>query len=132
MTLNKPQRHTVQRQLVLRFIKLSARPQSAEDVWRAVRRHDRDIGQATIYRNLQLLVRRGEIFRTDSRDGLRRYIGQPWHAAMFTCQRCGKERRLRSRTRPAYVDRKMFGDQIVVVSELTATGLCGGCARELA
>lgn len=124
-------RRTTQRQTVLRTVKFSVEPVTVEQVIKSVRRSCPGIGLATIYRNLQHFVERGETFQVESRDGVRRYVGHTYHTAMFTCQRCGKQRRLKSRTLPAYVDRKMFGDQMVTVSELVANGLCATCAKKI-
>lgn len=126
-----PLRRTTQRQTVLRTVKFSVEPVTAEQVVRAVRKISSGVGLATIYRNLQHFVDRGEIYRIESRDGIRRFVGHTYHTATFTCQRCSKERHLKSRTLPAYVDRKMFGDQMVTVSELIASGLCAACAKKI-
>lgn len=126
-----PLRRTNQRQIVLRAVKFSVEPVTAEIVARIVKKTILGIGKATLYRNLLRLVEAGEIYQVESRDGVRRYIGHTYHTAIFTCQRCGKVRQLKSRTLPAYVDRKMFGDQVVTVSELTASGLCATCAKKL-
>lgn len=126
-----PLRRTTQRQTILRTVKFSVEPVTAEAVAAAVKKFLPGVGVATVYRNLQHLVERGEIYRVESRDGVRRYVGHTHHTAVFTCQRCGKERHLKSQSLPAYVDRKMFGDQVVTVSQLTASGLCAACRKKL-
>lgn len=114
------------------MVKFSVEPVTAEAVTKAVKPACPGIGVATVYRNLQHLVERGEIFRVDSHDGIRRFVGHAYHTATFTCQRCGQERQLTSRTLPAYVDRKIFGDQTVTVSQLAASGLCAACRKKIA
>lgn len=126
-----PLRRTTQRQTILRMVKFSSEPVTAEAVTRAVKPACPGIGIATVYRNLRHLVERGEIYQVESRDGLRQFVGHTYHTAVFTCQRCGKERHLTSRTLPAYVDRKMFGNQVVTVSQLTASGLCAACRKKI-
>lgn len=86
------------------------------------------ISAGTVYRNIDQLVKSGEIFRLDGEDGPE-YIGHAYHHATFRCQRCGKERELQSATLPKYVDAKMFGKQKIFTSQLIAQGLCGTCDR---
>ncbi len=134
MILNKSlvtTRHTKQRQAVLRTVKLSARPVGAEEIQRHLRRPFPSISVATVYRNLEFLAQRGELYRVEGDDGIKRYIGHSFHQVIFRCQRCGKVRELPSTTLQTYVNRKMFGRQSVFFSRLTAQGLCGGCLREL-
>lgn len=125
------QRHTKQRQAVLGVVKLSPQPVSAEEILVRLRRRWSDFGAATVYRNLDRLTKRGEIYRVESDDGVKRYVGHAWHAATFRCQRCGKERSLPPGRLPAYVNQTMWGRQVVFASRLMAQGLCGSCARQL-
>lgn len=121
-------RHTEQRQAVLRTVKFAATPLSPAQVLRAVRRAG--ISRATLYRGLKHLVESGEIAALDGPDGTTLYVGHAFHQSTFRCQRCGKVRILTSQSLPAYVDRKMFGHQAIVTSQLVAQGLCGSCARK--
>ena len=84
-----------------------------------------------MFRNLDKLVRRGEIFTVDGLDGKRRYVGHAWHEAEFRCQRCGKTRQIKSDTLPTIVNKKMFGRQRVFVATLRASGLCAACLNSL-
>jgi Fe2+ or Zn2+ uptake regulation protein len=121
-------RHTEQRQIVLRTIKFSPDPMSAAVLERKLRAAG--ISRATLFRALKHYVANGEIALIDDGRGTSQYVGHTYHAAIFRCQRCGKERRLNSRTLPSYVDRKMFGHQSIVTSQLIAQGLCGSCAKK--
>lgn len=105
---------------------MSTAPVASDDVAARLPR----VSRATVFRHLDQLAARGEIAEVPSDDGIRRYVGSPWHGATFTCQRCGRTRDLASRTLPVYVDRKMFGDQLIFTSSLRATGLCAGCAKK--
>ena len=121
-------RHTPQRQAILRLIKLTPEPLSSAVISTRIRKVMVGVSRATIYRNIDQLVKNGEIFRLDGEDGPE-YIGHAYHQATFRCQRCGKERQLKSATLPTYVDRKMFGKQKIFTSQLIAQGLCGTCDR---
>jgi Fe2+ or Zn2+ uptake regulation protein len=120
------QRHTRQRQRILRAIKSSTRPVTADAVRAAT-----GSAKTTLYRNLEWLAKRGEIAVADADDGVKRYVGHSSHEATFTCQRCGKTRTLTSRTLNDYVQRKMFGPQTVMTSRLSASGLCTDCTERL-
>jgi len=124
-------RHTLQRQSILRLLKISVEPLTVVELWVRLRRALPTTTRMTVYRNLQFLLERGEIYQVESKDRIRRYIGHAYHQASFTCQRCGKQRSLPTKTHPAYVDRKMFGDQVVFVTSISATGLCATCAKKI-
>lgn len=121
-----PIRHTESRMAVLRTVKFAAEPMTAAEIVRKLKQQA--IKRSTIFRNLGSLVKVGEIASMEGHDGTMRYIGHLYHEAVFRCQRCHKERRLKSQTLPQYVDRKMFGHQAIVTSQLIAQGLCGSCS----
>ncbi len=123
------QRHTEQRQAILRAVKFAPEPLSMADLQR--RLQSLGISRATLFRGLRFYLDRGEIAVVDGPRGVQQYVGHAYHSAVFRCQRCGKERRLKGNTLPAYVDRKMFGHQSIVTSQLIAQGLCGTCANSL-
>jgi Fe2+ or Zn2+ uptake regulation protein len=124
----QPLRHTPQRQAVLRIIKVTETSLSPMEIVRRTKKIVPGISAGTVYRNIDQLVKSGEIFRLDGEDGPE-YIGHAYHHATFRCQRCGKERELQSATLPKYVDAKMFGKQKIFTSQLIAQGLCGTCDR---
>lgn len=125
-------RRTKTRQQILRTVKFSAQALTASQIFRLMRRHDPDIARATIYRNLDFFIQRGEIYQLEGDKGVTQYIGHVCHEATFHCQRCGKTRKLPSTTLQTYVDRKMFGDQTVFISKLVAQGLCASCRKKVA
>lgn len=124
-------RHTKPRQLVLRTVKLSPVALTARQVHQRVRQAHPSAGSATVYRNLDWLAKRGELYRVEGDDGVKRYIGHSFHQVLFRCQRCGKVRELPSDSLQTYVNRKMWGRQTVFFSRLTAQGLCGSCLQRL-
>ncbi len=124
-------RHTKSRQAVLRTVKLSSQALTAEQIVSKVKPWWPDANTSTAYRNLDFLTKRGEIYRVDGEDGVKRYVGHSFHEVKFRCQRCGEVRKLPSETLQTYVNRKMPGKQAVFFSRLTAQGLCASCLREL-
>lgn len=115
---------------MLLAVKSSREFRTAEQVFQAVRRLAPRIGFATVYRNLNLLSERGEIFSFEGDDGRRRFVGFVFHDASFTCQRCGRvesvaipelERTLAERLRK----------NTLFFSRLEARGFCRQCTFEL-
>lgn len=123
-----PVRHTPSRMAVLRTVKFASEPMTAAEIVRVLKAQQ--MKRSTIFRNLSSLVQAGEIASIEGTDGVTRYIGHLYYEAIFRCQRCKKERRLKSQTLPSYVDRKMFGHQAIITSQLIAQGLCGACAKK--
>lgn len=124
-------RRTPQRQSILRTVKFASEPMAAEEIARQVRRSNPNVGAATVYRNLQALVKSGEIYRVESGDGVRRFVGHAWHRATFTCQRCGETKERTTQVFPDYGAPALPGDRVVAVSELVMSGLCADCAKTL-
>lgn len=120
------QRSSPQRQTLLRAVKFAPEPLTSAEIRRRVPK----LASTTTFRNLDNLVRRGEIFVVDGLDGQRRFVGHAWHEAEFRCQRCGMTRHLKSETLPVNINRKMFGHQRVFVATLRASGLCGTCLKK--
>ncbi len=119
-------RQSQHRQAILRVVKFSAEPMTSGEIHRRLPR----VPEATLFRNLERLVERGEIFLIDGIPGKRGYVGHTWHEAEFTCVQCGKKRHLKHRSLPGYVDRKMFGHQEIFTTQLMAQGRCGTCAKK--
>ncbi len=118
-------RSSPQRQTLLRAVKFAPGPLTSVEIRRLVPK----LASTTLFRNLEKLVERGEIFSVDGLDGKRRYVGHAWHEAEFHCQRCGKTRHLKSQNLPTVINRKMFGNQRVFVATLRASGLCASCLK---
>lgn len=83
---------TPQRRLILdTFIKQDAHL-SSEELYAKVKRRDKSIGQATVYRTLKLLNESGLIEPLDFADGVTRYemsYGETHHDHLI-CEKCGK------------------------------------------
>lgn len=123
-------RHTSTRQAVLRAVKFASAPITAGEIRT---RLGKVVGRAesTVFRNLNHLVRNGEIAVIDSSDGQTRYIGHAYHETTFRCVRCKKVQQVSSQSVPTYVDKKMFGRESIVTSQLIAQGLCESCLTKM-
>jgi Fe2+ or Zn2+ uptake regulation protein len=122
-----PVRHTRQRQSILLAVKTSATGLTADAVFSSVKRGLPAVGRATVYRNLETLTKRGELFRFEGEDGVRRYYGHVFHEAVFRCQRCGKHEQIPGVMVPANI----FSKQTILLSRLSAQGICASCTRAL-
>lgn len=116
-------RHTPQRTLVLRTVKASREFRTAEEIFQTVKRQFPAIGIATVYRNLEVLKERGEIFAFEGSDRVKRYAGFVFHNAVFTCQKCGQVESLALKNLEQVVERVAKG-RTVFFSRLDVRGLC--------
>lgn len=124
-------RHTKSRQAVLRAVKLSPRAISADQVLTRVKPWWPEANRATVYRNLDFLTKRGEVYRLEGEDGTKQYIGHSFHEIKFRCQRCGEVRKLAEGQLQKFVEQNLSGHQTVFFSKLVAQGLCLTCQKEL-
>lgn len=121
-------RHTPQRTMVLRTVKASQEYCTAEEVFSAVKRQFPGIGFSTVYRNLNLLRDRGEIFSFEGPDRVTRFVGYVFHQATFTCQRCGRSETLHVPRLAEQVEQAAKG-RTVFFSRLDVRGLCAEHSR---
>lgn len=118
-----PLRRTHQRQAVLRAVKFSAQPVSAEEVFDRV---TASVAQATVYRNLEWLSRRGEIYRFSDDQGVTRYIGHAVRLAEFQCQRCQQRWPIEaSEVSDVESKAQQFGQTGFI--RVHVSGICHGC-----
>lgn len=121
-------RHTPQRRLVLGTLKLSLRPLTADEVLTRVRRSARAVSLSTVYRNLDLLAERGEIFRLAGPDGVHRFAGAVQADASFVCQRCGVIEHVALPGALAWLE-SFVKPRPVSAASITVQGRCVDCER---
>lgn len=83
---------TPQRELILDVFTETEGHPAPEELYQAVKKRDRSIGQATVYRTLKLLCEAGIAKEMHFGDGLTRYenrLGQKHHDHLI-CEKCGK------------------------------------------
>ncbi|MUM78746.1 transcriptional repressor [Pseudodesulfovibrio sp. F-1] len=83
---------TPQRRLILDTLLKQNGHLSPEELYAKVKKRDKSIGQATVYRTLKLLNESGLIETLDFADGVTRYepsYGEEHHDHLI-CERCGK------------------------------------------
>jgi Fur family peroxide stress response transcriptional regulator len=122
---------TAQREALLRLLSQTRTHPTADELFRKVRRQLPSVSHATVYRNLQELVRARLIATLERAGGPVQYDANPDDHHHFICTGCGRVTdiylkgvgyaidRKRSNLAPARIDR----------AELQLHGLCAACAR---
>ena len=124
-------RNTKQRQLVAAAVRALEHP-SAEEVYAAVSRENPNIGKATVYRNLNLLTRQGEIGRVPPGEGADRYDFRTDKHYHMRCRACGKV--FDAPMAPLPSPAKLLGDTggfVVEDHTIEFDGLCPGCYKKI-
>jgi Fur family peroxide stress response transcriptional regulator len=124
-------RMTPQREVLLRLLSQTRTHPTAEELVRKVRRQMPTVSHATIYRNLQELVRVRLIATLERAGGPLQYDPNPDEHHHFICTRCGRVADIYLKDVGYVVDRKRSGTTPARIerAELQLHGLCGACAR---
>ncbi|MDD3313630.1 Fur family transcriptional regulator [Pseudodesulfovibrio sp.] len=124
---------TPQRRLILDTLLRHSEHLSSEELYSKVKKRDKSVGQATVYRTLKLLCESGLVEPLDFADGLTRYemsYGEDHHDHLI-CERCGKNIEI--------YDATIEKQQIQLAKEHGFTllrhkmylyGICPDCRRE--
>jgi Fur family peroxide stress response transcriptional regulator len=83
-------RKSVQRDAILRIMKNTTSHPGADWVYEQVRKEMPNISMGTVYRNLHLLARSGEISQIDDISGQGRFDGNIENHYHFRCEKCGR------------------------------------------
>ncbi len=86
----KKHRTTKQKKIILEELKKIYTHPNATEIYEIVKKRLPEISISTIYRNLNRLVRTGEILRIDTGSAPARYDGHTQHHYHIRCIRCGK------------------------------------------
>lgn len=124
---------THQREAVARVLFESGRHLSADDVAERLRERDEQIGKATIYRTLNLLVDVGLAVEHDFDEGFKRYetrVGPPHHDHLI-CTSCGSVTEFHRGELESLQDEvaRNHGFQ-VLTRQLKIYGVCSACDVE--
>ncbi len=88
MTKQQIRRNTKQREIILKEIKKLYSHPTAEEIFEIVKKKFPEIGLATVYRNLDYLVRTGQIKQLNSILGAKRYDGCVDKHCHLICKEC--------------------------------------------
>lgn len=121
-----PFRKSRQRRIILDTLSGMKNHPTAQELFIEIRKIDREIGQATVYRNLRILKEQGEIVELDFGPGGRRYDRNVAQHEHFICRRCGK-------TEDIYPDYCFLTEDLVRQGyqvdrwKIEAFGICRDC-----
>ncbi len=121
------ERKTIQMKKIYEYLKGVKTHPSAHDVYEHVKKEIPSITLATVYRNLEKLVKNGEAIKLEI-DGEYRFDGQPAMHIHCVCKKCGKiidihddemvEKAMNE------ISRKKFNAESV---DIVYRGLCNDC-----
>lgn len=123
-------RGSKQREAIATYLQTAAQHPTAEQVLRAVRKRIPTLGLATVYRNLEALVRDGRASRTMHVEGARYDTRvDPHHH--FTCSVCGAVENVDSGPQETAWIRAFQRASGAAVHRIVADirGVCAGCRR---
>ncbi|MBU0982317.1 MAG: transcriptional repressor [candidate division Zixibacteria bacterium] len=122
------QRRTAQREIMLRTLRTLATHPTAAELHAAIRAELPTISLGTVYRNLDLLVRMGQVTKLESLGNEARYDGmlEPHYHAR--CLRCGRVDDIPVRTSAVSADRiKAPKGYHILGHRLELVGFCPAC-----
>jgi len=126
------ERVTRQRLLVADALAAEGRQVTAGELWERLRRRDRRIGRATVFRTLEALVAAG-VARRLERDGhVYGYVAcRPEHHHHLACDRCGRVVEIGEQYIRPVADR-VAADLGFTIDDarIDFYGLCAGCAAD--
>lgn len=123
----KALRSSERREAIHRFVAAHGSHPTADEILAGVRRIIPGVGLATIYRNLDVLVREGRLVRT-VHDGVARYDAEVAPHHHFTCERCGEVSNVEAEI-PRQLMRSTVPRTVGTVDSLTIEfrGFCRKC-----
>lgn len=87
---NKVTRKSKQRDAVIEFLKETTSHPTAYDVYEKLRIEHPNISLGTVYRNLALLAKDGDILELSASNGQSHFDGNTHPHSHFFCEKCGK------------------------------------------
>jgi Fur family peroxide stress response transcriptional regulator len=84
------QRNTRQRDAILNILRHTDSHPTADWVYEQARKIIPNISKGTVYRNLNLLIKAGEISELNLSGTMSRFEGRPENHYHFRCERCGR------------------------------------------
>jgi Fur family peroxide stress response transcriptional regulator len=120
-------RPTPQRYSVLAFLAKSPVHATAEEIFRAVNRHDPRASRATIYNSLHALREAGLVREVLSEGKSARFDANLHRHHHFVCERCGGVEDITWFDLPAAAGRSALGRRAVHNFEVVFRGTCEAC-----
>lgn len=131
MAEQKRRRNTRQRQVVLDELRKLATHPTAAELYELTRRRLPKISLGTVYRNLELLVRRGVIRKIETGDSEARFDGKVHRHHHVRCLRCGRVDDAHALlANPMNVIGGQVNDYEILGFRLEFVGVCRECRRQ--
>lgn len=130
--MEKQRKHSKKRQAILDAICSTNSHPSAEWIYSKLKDEYPKLSLGTVYRNIALFKKMGEIVCVDTVDGQERYDGDISQHSHFICSSCGCIVDIGGSTTDKLVDLAILPDDIKLLGyKLTFYGLCGICRKSV-
>lgn len=124
------QRHTRQRDAIFRVVEQAEGPLPVPEIHRIAQEKLPDMGIATVYRTIKLMMEAGEVQQVNMPSGEVRYeSAHLGHHDHFRCRHCEQVFDLEKCPLHLKVGETLPGGFIVEDHEMTLFGLCAECAK---
>jgi Fur family ferric uptake transcriptional regulator len=129
---NQKLRMTRQRKVILEELRKVKTHPCADEIYETVRRRLPRISLGTVYRNLEILSKLGEIQKLEVGGVLKRFDGIPENHYHIRCTCCGRVSDVPIPTMEGLEDEiRSVSDFTVLGHRLEFIGECAGCAAEI-
>lgn len=129
--MNCGERETKQKRIILEELRSTKVHPTADEIYERVRRRLPHISLGTVYRNLELLAKKGEILKLVSSGSKMRFDGHTGDHLHISCIRCGKISDVRGSS--ACTDR--YSEEIsgtgyrLIDARIELSGICPDCQK---
>lgn len=120
-------RNTIQRMLVLDAVRSLHNHPTSADVYDLVSRQHPNISRATVYRNLGVLVDRGDVLRVEVPGGADRFDYQTHDHFHARCRMCGQVVDVRSEAGQAMPHVQPPEGFVIEGHQVMFNGVCSDC-----
>ena len=120
------------RNAILSCLRCTHAHPSAEEIHRMLQAEHPDISLATVYRNLSLFKRQGQIRSLGTVDGIERFDGETSPHVHFICTSCGAVLDLPQLALPQSLEAEAQSSSGCHITgcQLTFTGVCPSCQQQ--
>ena len=131
--MEKATKHFRKRDAILTCLRETTEHPSAEWVYSQLKQEIPDLSLGTVYRNLSLFKEQGVICSLGTVKGVERFDANTEPHVHYICTECGKVLDLQKIQVPEDLNQAAATDSggEVTGCQLTFTGVCGQCARDI-
>ena len=131
--MEKATKHFRKRDAILTCLRETTEHPSAERVYSQLKQEIPDLSLGTVYRNLSLFKEQGVICSLGTVKGVERFDANTEPHVHYICTECGKVLDLQKIQVPEDLNQAAATDSGGEVSgcQLTFTGVCGQCAKNI-